>query len=196
MRKRGRWVSRGGLPRGTQGQRRNDSGETLRDRLVLCCGTQAIPLVTMPTGKFRLKNAAFSCNFGAFSQLRRYGCEDEARRWGLSPATAIFGKWHDASPEAMRALIDALSHGCDKPLQPQDKLNRWGISRGWAALGLAVQLYSRVTTRGGIGDFTDLKRLMNRSGHGAAAIALNPLHALFTDRLQDASPYAPNSGCF
>ena len=126
--------------------------------------------------------------------------KDEGRRWGIEPGYHdVFGKWHEASPQALRALIEALSHGRDKPLQPQDKTDPLrafqGEGRHW---GLAVQLYSLRSARDeGIGDFTDLKQLIDiAAANGAAAIALNPLHALFPDRPQDASPYAPNSRLF
>ena len=50
---------------------------------------------------------------------------------------------------------------------------------------------------GGIGDFSDLARLIELAAAlGAAGIGLNPLHALFPDRAQEASPYAPNSRIF
>jgi 4-alpha-glucanotransferase len=49
----------------------------------------------------------------------------------------------------------------------------------------------------GHGDFTDLARLVSlAAAHGAAAIGVNPLHALFIDRAEEASPYAPNSRLF
>ncbi len=126
--------------------------------------------------------------------------KNEAQRWGVEPGYHdVFGKWHEASPEALRALIDALSQGRDKPLQIQENAEPLRAfqaeGRHWA---LAVQLYSLRSQRGGgIGDFTDLKQLIEiAAANGAAAIALNPLHALFADRPQDASPYAPNSRLF
>lgn len=125
---------------------------------------------------------------------------DEARRWGIEPGYHdVFGKWHEAGPEALRALIKALSHGRDKPLQSREKIEPLRAfqaeGRHW---GLAVQLYSLRSARdGGIGNFTDLKQLIEiAAANGAAAIALNPLHALFPDRPHDASPYAPNSRLF
>ena len=67
--------------------------------------------------------------------------------------------------------------------------------RLWA---LAVQLYALRSRRNwGHGDFTDLARLITlAAGCGAAAVGLNPLHALFTDRADEPSPYAPNSRLF
>lgn len=63
---------------------------------------------------------------------------------------------------------------------------------------LAVQLYAVRSRRNwGHGDFSDLAALLDLAhAHGAAGIGLNPLHALFLDRPQDASPYSPNSRLF
>jgi 4-alpha-glucanotransferase len=63
---------------------------------------------------------------------------------------------------------------------------------------LAVQLYGVRSHRNwGHGDFTDLLNLVRLVGDcGGAGIGLNPLHALFEDRAEQASPYAPNSRLF
>jgi 4-alpha-glucanotransferase len=63
---------------------------------------------------------------------------------------------------------------------------------------LAVQLYGIRSERNwGIGDFTDLERLIElAAGLGADGVGLNPLHALFDDRPGDCSPYSPNSRLF
>ena len=68
-------------------------------------------------------------------------------------------------------------------------------SRLWA---LGVQLYAVRSRRNwGHGDFTDLSRLLDLAFElGAAGLGLNPLHALFDDRPEQASPYAPNSRLF
>jgi 4-alpha-glucanotransferase len=70
-----------------------------------------------------------------------------------------------------------------------------GPRRLWA---LAVQLYGVRSRRNwGHGDFTDLAGLLElAAGLGAAGIALNPLHALFDDQAEAASPYSPNSRLF
>lgn len=63
---------------------------------------------------------------------------------------------------------------------------------------LAVQLYSVRSARNwGMGDFTDLERLIDLAASlGAGGVGLNPLHALFDDRPSDCSPYSPNSRQF
>jgi len=63
---------------------------------------------------------------------------------------------------------------------------------------LAVQLYSlRSDSNWGIGDFSDLQRLIEVTlPLGCAGIGLNPLHALFDDEPANCSPYAPNSRLF
>ena len=61
-----------------------------------------------------------------------------------------------------------------------------------------MQLYGIRSRRNwGHGDFTDLANLIDiAAALGAAAIGLNPLHALFDDRPEEASPYFPNSRHF
>jgi 4-alpha-glucanotransferase len=63
---------------------------------------------------------------------------------------------------------------------------------------LAVQLYGVRSARNwGMGDFTDLRALLELAHHlGADGVGLNPLHALFDDRPADCSPYSPNSRLF
>ena len=64
--------------------------------------------------------------------------------------------------------------------------------------GIAVQLYAVRSQRNwGHGDFTDLAALIDiAADRGAAAVGLNPLHAIFDDHAEDASPYSPNSRLF
>ena len=129
--------------------------------------------------------------------------ESEARRWGIDPGYHdVFGNWHAASPETLQALIGALSHGRDRPYTFAAAPAVAPI-RSWQGDGkrhwlVAVQLYGLKSARNwGIGDFTDLKALIGIAAlHGAAGIGLNPLHALFPDRPEQASPYAPNSRLF
>jgi 4-alpha-glucanotransferase len=64
--------------------------------------------------------------------------------------------------------------------------------------GVATQLYLlRSEHNWGIGDFTDLCMLIDIAAKwGASVIGLNPLHALFLDDPERASPYAPLSRLF
>src|SRR5581483_2263401 len=49
----------------------------------------------------------------------------------------------------------------------------------------------------GIGDFTDLRAVVEQWGHrGAGVIGVNPLHALFPHNPEHASPYSPSSRLF
>jgi 4-alpha-glucanotransferase len=67
--------------------------------------------------------------------------------------------------------------------------------RPWA---LTAQLYALRSARNwGIGDFTDLGRLAEGAGRqGAAALGINPLHALFPAEPRHISPYSPSSRRF
>jgi 4-alpha-glucanotransferase len=123
-----------------------------------------------------------------------------ARFWGVDPAYFdVFGGNHVASEQTLERLVAAISAGRDQPVAfdtpaPQRAFQGDG-RRVW---GIAVQLYALRSRRNwGHGDFTDLARLITAAAaHGASAIGLNPLHALFADRAEEASPYAPNSRLF
>ncbi len=67
-----------------------------------------------------------------------------------------------------------------------------GEQRVW---GLSVQLYGVRSGRNwGIGDFTDLRGLIEWAAQaGAALVGVNPLHALFPHNPRHASPYSPSS---
>lgn len=75
------------------------------------------------------------------------------------------------------------------------KAFRGEFDRSWI---LAAQLYGLRSERNwGIGDFTDLDRLLELAARlGAEGVGLNPLHVLFDDRPTDCSPYSPNSRLF
>jgi glycogen operon protein len=70
--------------------------------------------------------------------------------------------------------------------------------RGHRLFGLAAQLYSlRRTGDQGIGDMTTLGHLVQEAAAcGAAAVGLNPLHALFPGDRERASPYYPSDRRF
>jgi (1->4)-alpha-D-glucan 1-alpha-D-glucosylmutase len=78
---------------------------------------------------------------------------------------------------------------CYRPSSLEGDGRRWGI---------AVQLYAMRSERNwGFGDFTDLMAVVRGAARlGAAAVGLNPLHALFPLQPESASPYAPSSRLF
>jgi malto-oligosyltrehalose trehalohydrolase/4-alpha-glucanotransferase len=69
------------------------------------------------------------------------------------------------------------------------------LHQGRRLWGIAAQLYLlRSATDWGIGDFCDLRRLLElAAGRGADVIGLNPLHAMFPNHPEHASPYSPAS---
>jgi 4-alpha-glucanotransferase len=75
---------------------------------------------------------------------------------------------------------------------------RGPVENGERVWGVAAQLYQLRSERNwGIGDFTDLRDLVDiATGWAASIIGLNPLHALFLDDPEQASPYAPASRLF
>lgn len=125
----------------------------------------------------------------------------KAARWGIAPGYHdVFGVWHETTAHARAALAAAISRGRETPAdaartETATRAYQCGDRRLW---GLAVQLYAlRSSRNGGHGDFGDLAALIDvLAPLGCSAIGLNPLHALFLDRPEDASPYSPNSRMF
>lgn len=72
------------------------------------------------------------------------------------------------------------------------------LQAGGREWGLSAQLYAlRSRANWGIGDFGDLVRLIDFCAEqGGGLIGLNPLHALFPARPDEASPYGPSSRSF
>jgi 4-alpha-glucanotransferase len=70
-----------------------------------------------------------------------------------------------------------------------------GEQRVW---GIGAQIYSLRSQRNwGMGDLGDLNTLCKTAGlAGAAVVGINPIHALFLPKPEDASPYSPNSRLF
>ena len=128
-----------------------------------------------------------------------------ANRWGIDlEYFDAHGRRQTVEPDVVHGIVAALS--ADGQASPFGQPGQCDISRVSAYQGdghsrlwaLAVQLYSVRSHRNwGHGDFTDLAALIHLAADiGAAGIGLNPLHALFPDRPEQASPYAPNSRLF
>ena len=125
----------------------------------------------------------------------------EASAWGIDLGYHdVFGGWHVAPEDTVRAIVKALRRGGAEPAPLGAMAGQTDIFQGdgrrvW---GISVQLYAVRSDRNwGIGDFTDLAEIVRLASEvGAATVGVNPLHALFLDRPQNASPYAPNSRLF
>lgn len=123
----------------------------------------------------------------------RRGAEGrEIRRWGIALPGPLPTGYHTVRlagrpDEPLRLIVSPRT--CYLPAALQDGGRTWGIS---------AQLYTlRRDGNWGIGDFTDLCQLVDvTAGLGATVIGVNPLHALFLARPEDASPYSPSSRIF
>lgn len=131
---------------------------------------------------------------------------ERAARWGIeSRYYDAFGRLQEVAPDTLARLTDILARQGEPPQQKEahratDHKRSYQGSQAMArrVWAIAVQLYGLRSKRNwGLGDFTDLAALVDiAADYGAAAIGLNPLHALFDDHAQDASPYSPNSRLF
>ncbi len=72
------------------------------------------------------------------------------------------------------------------------------LSRGEKLWGSSIQLYTvRSESNWGMGDFSDLQKLVSKLGEqGADIIGLNPIHSLYPANAEHCSPYSPSSRNF
>jgi glycogen operon protein len=93
---------------------------------------------------------------------------------------------------------DAPDAPCRLTVAPRRAWLPESVRSGARPWGVAAQLYSlRRDGDQGIGDFTTLRALGEHvSRAGAAAIGVNPLHALFGEQRERASPYSPSDRRF
>lgn len=98
------------------------------------------------------------------------------------------GNSEDGGTANCAAALIIVPERCYRPPALDSHRRVWGPQ---------VQLYSLRSARNwGIGDFTDLHRLIEwAAASGAGVIGVNPLHALFPDAPENASPYGPSSRC-
>ncbi|HET9018984.1 MAG TPA: 4-alpha-glucanotransferase, partial [Acetobacteraceae bacterium] len=114
-----------------------------------------------------------------------------ARLWRATLPRLPVGRWRvwqEDRPETVCGLTIAPAT-CYLPPALRD---------GGRRFGLAAHLYSvRRAQDQGIGDFTTLATLARAAARdGAAVVGLNPLHALFPDQRERASPYHPSDRRF
>jgi 4-alpha-glucanotransferase len=127
---------------------------------------------------------------------------ERAARWGIDTQYHdAFGNLRTVEPEVLDRFIDLLARGGEAPAPKATPATRERAFQGSTqerVWGIAAQLYGVRSARNwGHGDFTDLAALIDLAAEqGASAIGLNPLHALFDDKPEDASPYSPNSRLF
>lgn len=116
---------------------------------------------------------------------------ERRQRWEIAVPVALPLGYHDfflGADEARTRLIVA-PEGCYLPEPIAGGARQWGVS---------THLYSlRRDGDWGIGDFTGLVDLVDVAASlGATIIGLNPLHTLFTQHPDRASPYSPSSRLF
>jgi 4-alpha-glucanotransferase len=130
---------------------------------------------------------------------------EQAAKWGIETSHCDgLGRHWQVEPSVLARILEAIgAHGGD-PHRPDTAADQVVPAfqgtpalpqRSWA---IAVQLYGVRSRRNwGHGDFTDLANLIDIAAElGAAGLGLNPLHALFDDRAEEASPYYPSSRLF
>ncbi len=122
-------------------------------------------------------------------EMGRFGETQIARRrLKLAPLPAGYHDLHLAASGEARARLIVAPQRCYLP-------PKFSAAKSW---GLAAQLYTLKSSNDwGIGDFGHLRTLIERLAEGGAdAVGLNPLHALFLDAPDEASPYSPSSRLF
>ena len=128
-----------------------------------------------------------------------------AAKWGIEAAHYDgLGRHWQVDSSVLARILEAIGAHGKEPRHPEAAAehvtpafqgNHTLPQRSW---GIAVQLYGIRSHRNwGHGDFTDLANLIDIAAElGASGIGLNPLHVLFDERAEEASPYFPSSRLF
>lgn len=144
-------------------------------------------------------------------ELRWRAAGGEAGSWQLGPEEGMQIQplargdlWRDGDDCLLR-VDAALAPGyyrlavgeawCRVIVAPQRCWTAPALEQGERWWGCTIQLYALRSSRNwGIGDFGDLRRLVDTAAQqGASFIGLSPLHALFPHNPDAASPYSPSS---
>ena len=130
-----------------------------------------------------------SARFEALPLLRRREIDGQLREQrSLVLETDLPWGYHllTVEPGDATATLIVTPGRCWLPRQIEQGRRLWGV---------AAQLYLlKSSTNWGVGDFSDLSQLAQMLARsGADAVGLNPLHALFSDAPEQASPYSPAS---
>ena len=116
---------------------------------------------------------------------------ERRQRWQVTLPVALPLGYHDffLGGDGARTRLIVAPDGCYLPEPIAGGARQWGVS---------THLYSlRRDGDWGIGDFTGLVDLVDVAASlGATVIGLNPLHTLFTQHPDRASPYSPSSRLF
>ena len=199
------------LPAGTSGEARDSLSQfaethqrrTLPHALVVRVGEAAtVPVVHVPDGTGRASWLVLEDEDGAQTHVRLSpetatpanilaadGFASDVWHAALPPLpVGRWRMWHEARPDRSCALTVAPA-ACYLPE---------ALDGGHRRFGIAAHLYSlRREGDQGIGDFTTLDWLGRAAARaGAAAVGLNPLHALFPQQRERASPYHPSDRRF
>ncbi len=114
----------------------------------------------------------------------------EHRRLEIGPNQPMgYHRFRVASDRAADATLALAPSRCYLPPALANAQRLWGI---------ATHLYTLRSARNwGVGDFGDLTRLCALAAErGSSAVAVNPFHALFPGKPEEASPYSPSSRRF
>jgi (1->4)-alpha-D-glucan 1-alpha-D-glucosylmutase len=169
--------------------------------------TETIEAILAVIGLASMADAAAACLFFYANEALKIPIPAQSERWQITTET---GETREGplSPDQVLLELPAAALGYytlnifgQTPTEiflivtPRRCYQPWGKNEPGRVWGISAQLYSLRSARNwGIGDFTDLARLIQgASQFGAALVGVNPLHILFPDEPENASPYSPSS---
>jgi 4-alpha-glucanotransferase len=157
-----------------------------RARLAGQAGGELPPLVTADAGE----HLHLPCKPGRFEVVMEDGHRFDGEAWESENGCTTHGidqpGYHRLSIGGRQTTI---------AVAPRDCFGIHEAAPGRRAWGLSVQLYAlRRAGDAGLGDFLALRGFVAAAArHGAAAVAISPVHAQFSADLDRFSPYSPSS---